>query len=482
MPADPQAKPQEQLGPYRLVRQIGSGGMACVYEAEHVGLGHRVALKRLHPHIEARPGERERFVREGRAAAHIHHPHVLSVHTLGEVDGSTYLAMELLDGQSLSAMLEHKGSFGLHEALSLLLPVFAGVAAAHDAGVIHRDLKPSNIVAARLSSGRLWPKVVDFGISRFVGGEGTQLTESGAVVGTAAYMAPEQACSARNASFQSDQYSLAVILYECLTGQAPFGGDSLWAVLQAVMTAPVVPPSELAAGLTRELDQVILRAMSREPAARFASVRAFGAALLPFASSETRNACESELRAAPPAESERGMEPWVASTLSGEVVGSARTIPGSHAARPRLDDARALRATPVSEVVPPRRTLTRSTLGAIALAATVLVLGSGAALWKASRTSAERPPTPALEQPSAPVVRETPPEVAAVTAAQPAAEPPQVADVHEDAPSPPPVREARARRAARAREPASKRVPPAEARASEAPAIPMGENGAPILP
>ena len=265
-------------------------------EAVHARLGHRVALKRLHPHVAARPGATERFLREGRAVARIRHPNVVQVFALEEGTSGPYLAMELLDGHESATMLTRAGRIQVQDALELLLPVIAGVAAAHDAGVIHRDLKPSNIFIAQGAGGRRWPKVLDFGVSKVLElGGAVEPAATDAIVGTAAYMAPEQTRSARHASFKSDQYALAVILYQCLTGKAPFSGATDYEVAVAVMTAPICPPSVQVPSLPPALDEVILRAMSRHPDDRFATVRAFGMALLPFAREGERHAWTGEL-------------------------------------------------------------------------------------------------------------------------------------------------------------------------------------------
>jgi serine/threonine protein kinase len=284
------------LGPYRIIRRIGTGGMGSVFEAEDTGLGHRVALKLLHPHVAERPGAARRFLREGRAAARIRHPHVVQVFALGTEGDTPYLAMELLDGGNLSELLAWKGALPIGDTLDLVLPVVTAVAAAHDAGVIHRDLKPSNVCISQGPCARPWPKVVDFGVSKVVAAGGVnEATLTGMVIGTAAYMAPEQARAACNASFRSDQYSLAVMLYQCITGHLPFGGRSMYEVLESVMSAPVAPPSARAKDVPRALDEAVLRGMSRNPTDRFPSVRAFGHALLQFASEHARASCVPEL-------------------------------------------------------------------------------------------------------------------------------------------------------------------------------------------
>lgn len=287
--------PFEQCGPYRVLRQIGSGGMGSIFEAVDTLLGHRVALKRLHPHVASRPGATLRFLREGRAAARIRHPHVVQVLSLGEHDGRPYLAMELLEGCDLAARLAGGQPLPLQQALELIFPVIAAVAAAHDARVIHRDLKPSNVFVARGPAGKPWPKVLDFGVSKVLGTDGESApTEADVMLGTAAYMAPEQARSVRNASFQSDQYSLAVILYQCLTGRVPFSAANDFELMMAIQSAPIAPPSQRVSALPPALDGALLRALHRKPELRFPSVRAFGASLFPYALERDRLAWTAE--------------------------------------------------------------------------------------------------------------------------------------------------------------------------------------------
>lgn len=271
-------------GHYRIVSCIGSGAMGVVYEAVDTRVGRSVALKRLHPHIACRPGAQARFLLEGQAAARIRHPHVVEVLALGNEDSGPFLAMELLEGRNLAAVLDSRERLSVSEALETVLPVIAAVAAAHDAQVIHRDLKPSNVFLARGPGGQLWPKVVDFGVSAILEGNASTLTLSSqeGVVGTIAYLPPEQASGESGGSFAGDQYALAVLLYECVTGVRPFSGSSPYQVLSAILSSPA-------------------RAMSRNPRDRFPSIRAFGAALLALASERARDSCSSELLEAPQA-------------------------------------------------------------------------------------------------------------------------------------------------------------------------------------
>jgi hypothetical protein len=191
--------------------------------------------------------------------------------------------MELLVGVDLRAHLSKSRTLPLQRTLAIAVPLAAGLAHAHDAGVIHRDLKPGNVLLAE-QAGVVVPKIVDFGLSKAIlGQDASPLTEVDGVAGTASYMAPEQTLGVRNASPASDQYSLAVIVYEAITGRTPFTADETVALLERIRTESIPPPSRLHSSLPRTLDDVLLRALARDPAARFPSVAAFGAALLPFA-------------------------------------------------------------------------------------------------------------------------------------------------------------------------------------------------------
>ena len=291
--------PSARIGPYVLVRRLGGGAMGDVFEAEHVELGGRVAIKLMRVSAHGDDTAVRRALREGRAANAIVHPNVVKILDTGSHDGVPYLVMELLEGEDLASVLKREGHLRDARIAELLLPVVAGVAAAHRAGIVHRDLKPSNIVLARRHR-KVEPVVVDFGISRSL--HATVETKASAQgAGSILYMAPEQ-LRARAVTAKADQYALGVILYECATGGAPFYEEDHYALLSAIMTAPVVPPSEIAPGLSPEFDALVLRALARDPEERFASVEQLGAALLAIADASTRAAWAHELAPhAPPA-------------------------------------------------------------------------------------------------------------------------------------------------------------------------------------
>jgi serine/threonine-protein kinase len=281
---DPLLRDGAQLGRYRVLRRIGSGGMATVYEAEHAELEKRVALKTLHPALALDPEARARFLREGRAAARIRHPNVVEVFDVGQEGDTLYLVMEHLAGEDLGTLLGREGSLPVERLADLLLPVIAAVMTAHEAGVVHRDLKPENIFLARARNGTTVPKVLDFGISKLSGvGAGPRLTGSAAMLGTPVYMSPEQARSG-HVDARSDQYALGVILYECATGVLPFEAPELYPLLHAIVQGDHRPPRSLRPDLPDALEAVIERAMHCDADARYPSLRELGLALLPLAS------------------------------------------------------------------------------------------------------------------------------------------------------------------------------------------------------
>jgi serine/threonine-protein kinase len=304
--------PGTSLGNYDIVRAIGRGGMGVVYEARHRSLGRRVAIKVLQSgrlgtardeHVTAR------FLREGRAAAHVQHAHVVDVFDFGVANGAPFLVMELVEGEALADLLRRQGALPLAYAVELLLPILSALAELHASGIVHRDLKPENILIAKGRGGEGFPKLADFGVSRLNDGS-PGVTESGTMVGTLPYMAPEQIRSSKDSTEQTDQYALAVILYECTTGRVPFEGASPYDRMHAILHAPLVAPSSYGRGLPAAFDAVIVRAMDRDPRCRFGCVDELARALLPFATEFVRArwcrefpaAMSVESTSAPPAE------------------------------------------------------------------------------------------------------------------------------------------------------------------------------------
>jgi serine/threonine protein kinase len=281
-----------RFGRYSIGRLVGIGGMAEVYEAEHLGLRKRVAIKVMSPTFAENSTLRMRFLREGEAAARIQHPNVVDITDVGLERNIPYLVMEFLDGATLEEHFRRKCRLEVEEAATLMVPVAAALTAAHEAGVIHRDLKPENIVLAEQGR-RVRPKVLDFGVSRLVTSPGRATLEQ-SVLGTPHYMSPEQA-RGEPVDESTDQYSLAVLLYELTTARLPRDRPSLLELLQAVGHEDFPPPRALRPDLPVEFEEVILRAMRPTPAERFPSMRDFGLALLPFLSGRAREYWHGEL-------------------------------------------------------------------------------------------------------------------------------------------------------------------------------------------
>jgi serine/threonine-protein kinase len=271
---------------YRIDGFIGEGGMGAVLAATHLLTSKRVALKWLRPELAADHGAIQRFMREAQAAGRIDHPNVVNVHDVGEHEGSTFLVMEMLHGESMSAAMD-RGELDSRAVIQLLLPAMRGVAAAHKMGVVHRDLKPDNIFLCRGEDGSFRePKVLDFGISKMSSSDGQlnpRLTRTGAIMGTPYYMSPEQVRGLDDVDHRADIYAFGVILYEALTGRVPFDADSYGALILKIATDTPKRLREVRPELPDELDAVVLRAMAREPAQRFQDVESLARALEPFA-------------------------------------------------------------------------------------------------------------------------------------------------------------------------------------------------------
>ncbi|HEY8427680.1 MAG TPA: serine/threonine-protein kinase [Sandaracinaceae bacterium] len=264
-------------GRFRIEREIGVGGMGAVYAAVDLLTGARIALKLMRAELAGDPRAVERFRREGAALAAVSHPAVVQIREVGELeDGSLYLAMELLEGETLAQRLKRQGRMSAEQLLPIVLGLADGLAAAHAGGIIHRDIKPSNIhlpdaaaLAHAEATGRLAPvKLVDFGVARMRGF--SKVTSSGLAVGTVRYMAPEQ-LSGGAVDERVDIYALGVVMYEALAGEHPFERTAGEDLIGAVLVGRVTPLSALRPDLPPAVTQVVHRAMARMPTERFAS-------------------------------------------------------------------------------------------------------------------------------------------------------------------------------------------------------------------
>ncbi len=268
------------LGNYRIESVIGIGGMGQVFRAVHIHLGREAAIKVLHANLAAEPGFQARFLQEARAIASLKHPNIVEVHDFGEQGGSLYLVMELIEGGSLRQLLlmqtTAQAGLPLWTGIDLVRQTAEGLALAHAKGMVHRDIKPDNLLLSDTRGGNQVIKITDFGLVRLA--ESGAMTATGAVLGTAAYMSPEQ-CQGVELDGRSDLYSLGVVLYEVATGYVPFQAKTLSAaVYHHVQVAPP-PPRTVRPDLPLELEQIILRCLAKRPEERYGSAAELSNAL-----------------------------------------------------------------------------------------------------------------------------------------------------------------------------------------------------------
>lgn len=301
LPSSSGPVPGEVIGDrFRVERSIGAGGMGSVYAATDLATGAPVALKMMRPELASDARAVERFRREGAALAAISHPAVVQIREVGELpDGSLFLAMELLEGETLAARLERTGRTSPEELLPIVLGLADGLTAAHAGGVIHRDIKPSNIhlpdpaiLLRATQTGQTAPvKLVDFGVARVRGL--SKMTSSGLAVGTVRYMAPEQ-LTAGAVDERADVYALGVVLYEALAGEHPFERTAGDDVIGSILVGRVTPLSSLRPELPPAVTQVVHRAMARIATERFASAAALAKAFRRAVLDPTRNPFEED--------------------------------------------------------------------------------------------------------------------------------------------------------------------------------------------
>jgi len=279
---DPSGAPPDPMGGrvfgerYRVVGNLGEGGMGTVYLCEHAVLGRRFAVKVLRPERAADPELKERFRAEAITASRIGQENVVEVLDYGEeADGALFYVMEALEGRSLGAILREDGPLPVGRGLAILEQVCRALAAAHARGVIHRDVKPENVFVVRGADGAERAKVIDFGISStgsFTGRD--RITREGSIIGTPEYMAPEQAVGSR-IDHRADVYAVGVLAYELLTGALPLVGETPMATLVAHQTRIPEAPGRRQPGIPPEVDALVLRALAKRPADRFESMLAF---------------------------------------------------------------------------------------------------------------------------------------------------------------------------------------------------------------
>ncbi len=263
------------MGHYTLGRKLGEGGMGMVYVAQDTRLGRTVALKVLHANISSDPDRRYRFLREGRLAAGLTHPCIAAVYEVGEADERLFIAMELVEGRSVGALLEESGGAGLRlfQALRITREVVRGLVKAHESGIVHRDLKPENVMYGEDQV----VKILDFGVAKRTEEASSEVTlhatKDGSIVGTPAYMSPEQAAG-RTVDARSDIFSIGVMLYEMVTGQRPFQGETWQEIIIAIARDPLKPASSLRKDLPPAVDVLLSRCLEKKADARYPNTRA----------------------------------------------------------------------------------------------------------------------------------------------------------------------------------------------------------------
>jgi len=280
-------------GQFKILQKIGSGGMGSVYKASQPAMNRMVGVKILHPKLNTRKDLVSRFRREARAMSHLTHPNSTKVYLYGELDdGSLYIVMEFLEGKNLNQTVRADGPFPVGRALPILIQVCGALDEAHKQGIIHRDLKPENIFICQQGTLKDYPKVLDFGLAKVTEREmrpgSIILTQEGMVFGTPEFMSPEQA-QGNALTPASDIYSLAVILYEVLTGKLPFDAKGALEFIQLHVHGKPIPINERVPGLKFPplLWQVIARALEKKPEDRFATAADFAAAMKAVADGKT---------------------------------------------------------------------------------------------------------------------------------------------------------------------------------------------------
>ena len=259
---------------YRLVRKVGEGGMAAVWEAEHMTLGSSVAVKLMRHGAQQSQQARERFLREARTSAQVRHRNVVEIQDFGVTpEGDPFLVMEFLRGETLAQMLDREGQLPQAEAARTISLVLRGLLAVHEKGIIHRDLKPQNVFVVDDPDGR-YPKLLDFGVCRpAADGDAKNLTLEGTIVGTLEYMSPEQARGKKDIDARTDVYAAGVILYEALTGRLPYEARHKGDLLVKVVSEEPVPILDRDPTIAPGLAEVVMKAIAKDREDRFASAR-----------------------------------------------------------------------------------------------------------------------------------------------------------------------------------------------------------------
>ncbi|MFO0668335.1 MAG: serine/threonine-protein kinase [Polyangiaceae bacterium] len=306
-------------GRYRVRSVLGEGGMGTVFDGEHVTLGRSVAIKVLHPLQARRSVAVQRFQIEARAAGTIGHPNICEVYDMGQLeDGSPFLVMERLSGETLADRLEREGALSVPEIVDVMMQVLSGLHAAHEKGILHRDIKPENIfLNGRIGLAPI-AKILDFGVAKDTTverPEDLELTMTGMVMGTPFYLSPEQARGDRDLDRRTDVYACGVVLYEALTGTRPFAGDNYNQLLRSILLAEPTPLRDLRPDLPDGFEHVVARAMARHRSARYANALDLQDELAPYHAGAA--VVPSGRLSSPPAPSRRSVPPPAPSSGAG---------------------------------------------------------------------------------------------------------------------------------------------------------------------
>ena len=265
----------QTLGSYTVIKELGQGGMGCVYLAEHALIGRKAAIKVLNADTASDPEAVSRFFIEARAVNDIRHPNIVEVTDFGQFGPHHCIVMEYLEGETLAARLSRIRVFDEPSVIRTMKQCTSALSAAHDQSLVHRDIKPENIFLRSHPDYPDFVKLLDFGIAKLLGNDSTvgHHTKTGSVLGTPSYMSPEQCLGEAALDIRSDVYSLGIVIYQMLTGQLPFTGDTLGRLIVCHVNESPVPPSVINPDISRGMNDLVLRALQKKPKDRFQSAR-----------------------------------------------------------------------------------------------------------------------------------------------------------------------------------------------------------------
>jgi predicted Ser/Thr protein kinase len=370
---------------YNVIKKLGEGGMGTVYLAEHVKMGRKSAIKVMNPGMVSDADAISRFNREASNASRINHPNVASVYDFGETsDGLIYLAMEFIEGPSLTKVIEESGSLPPVRAAEITRQAAEALAAAHDLGIVHRDLKPDNIMLAKGRDGADIVKVVDFGIAKAADGEGQKVTKTGLVVGTPEYMSPEQLAGDK-LDGRSDTYSLALVTYAMMTGKLPFPAETIQESMIKRLTDEPKPLAESKPDVIwpEAVQTVITTALQRDAVSRYQTASEYGRALHAAVQGMPRGRASA------------------ATAVIGRVSmpkGPAAPAPAAHEPTKAIPATRVNQQTPHTPPKAMPAPVEKSRMPMIAVAAVVLLAGAGAGYFMMNKGKGIEPLSQSVNQ------------------------------------------------------------------------------------